>query len=181
MIDFSKIILCILHIYAKIIYSLHNVKSVFYTKKYTIFDISNVYCISNNKNIKYDFVTKKLKTLSPINDIYCFEWVFDNITYKQYLCQNTLHYLVPYTFNDMRNPVCDHKIIACILHHNNTQKVENITMHIRQIAGPKQNFYKNIYNIHTRDIFGIKDSNLQIITTKAKYDFDLSKDNILEL
>ena len=68
-----------------------------------------------------------------------------------------------------------------MLTNNETKEITNITTLIKQIAGPFQNFYKGIYTITSKDIFGIQNKNLQLITSKSSYNFDLSKDNILEL
>ena len=107
--------------------------------------------------------------------------IFDNCKYKQYLNNKTVQFLVPYSIHTLRTKSSDFKIIACILTNNENKEVTNITTFIKQIAGPFQNFYMGIYTIRSKDIFGIQNKNLQLVTSKSSYNFDLSKDNILEL
>ena len=172
-------IIYIVDFYAHIIFILNRFKIKFFPHNDIFFQISNVFCISNNINTTNQFISNKLDVRS--DDIYCFEWIFDNVKYKQYLNKETLKYLVPYSIYTLRNKLPDCKIIGCLLTKNKTNEIDNVTNFIKEIAGPFQNFHKGIYQIYTKDIFGYQNTNLQIRTTKSVYNFDLSKDNLLEL
>ena len=177
---FYAIIKYIIDIYAIFIVYFHEFKTQYINnEKHVFFECSNVICINNNENITKQFICNKFEFLD--NKIYSFEWIFDNLIYKQYLNRNTLKYLVPYSIYNLRNQSPEHKIIACLLKDNETNEISNITNIIKQVAGPSQNFYRGIYKIYSKDIFRFQNKNLQIITTKSSYNFDLSKDNILEL
>lgn len=168
------------HIYAQIILFFQELKSKYFNKcNYIFFQVLNVYCISNKTDVTQQFISNTIDIVD--NDIYCFEWIFDNSRYIQYLQKQSLQHLVPYSIYTLRTKSQDFKIIACILTNNYTKEVSNITKFIKKIAGPFQNFYKGIYEIHSKDIFGLQNKNIQLITSKSSYNFDLSKDNILEL
>jgi len=178
---FHQFCLFVFDIYAKIIYYFNCIIfNYFLTEKYIFFKIVNVYCKSHKLQITDKFISNKnFKILN--NEVYCFEWIFDNIKYIQYLHDTTLQYLVPYTIHNLRNDQVYNKIIACLTTDNITKNIQNITLFLKQIAGPKQDFYKGIYQIHTKDVFGLVNKHLQITTTKQYICFDLTKDNILEL
>ena len=181
MYSFYNLFLYLFDLYARLIYICNVIKLKYIrTDQYIYFKITNIFSKYNNLNVTNNFLMKKQFEF-PSNEIFCFEWIFDNIKYKQYLYNNTLQYLVPYTFYNMRHKRPDHKIIAGILTNNITNQLENCTSDIKQIAGPNQNFFKDIYQVHSKDIFGYDNISLQIITTKSTYVFDLTKDNILEL
>ena len=126
----------IFHIYAHIICF---ISSFLNKKKHIFFQILNVSCISNKGNLTENFVTNKFDLTH--DEVYSFEWMFDNVKFIQYLNKNTLQYLVPYSFYNMRCQPPDNKIIGTIVTHNETKEIENITPFMKQIAGPKQNFY----------------------------------------
>lgn len=147
---------------------------------YTFFQISKVYCPSSTLNFTYNF-NKNINFDYVYDGVLCFEWTFDNINYKQYLSKESFQFLAPYSIFNMRYKSPDNKIIACLITNKDTNEIENLTSTIKQMAGPKQNFFKGLYNIHTIDIFGLQNKILQIITTNTTCYFDLSKDNILEL
>ena len=81
----------------------------------------------------------------------------------------------------MRTCFKEHIIISATLKHNNN--IEEITSYIKELAGPKSNFYSDIqnYTVESERIFGICNKNLTILTNKGNFNFDLSKNNILAL
>ena len=164
--------------YARFICYINFIKQKYSRESHIFFKVNDVY--NNQINITNNFLENKYTNLLE-NKVFCFEWTIDNVMYKQYLNGNTLKFFVPYTFFEIRNMTPDNKIIAALLTNNETKEVENITSFVKEIAGPKQNFYKDFYNVCTKDVFDLQDCNLQIITTNKSCYFDLSKDNILEL
>ena len=171
----------IFDIYCEISYCFNEIKKKYITKKTNIFfELSNVCCTTSKEDVTNIFLSNNKIDFSH-NKIYCFDWIFDNKIYKQFLNEYTIHNLFPYTFFSIRNTIQEHKIISALITDNNTNNIYNKTKYIKMIAGPKQNFFNDIYQIHSDDIFGLQSKTLQIVTIKKTYIFDLSKDNVLEL
>ena len=165
--------------FSHIVYFMNKLKSFFsLSSTFTCFKILKVY--SRNSDVTKHFLKNIPLDFSHCNTL-CFEWIFDNTIYKQYLNKSTLKHFFPYTFYDMRNHTPDCKIIAALVTDNTSQIIVNETRLFKQIAGPKQNFFKDVYQINTKDIFGLQDKKLQLITSKSSLTFDLLKENVLEL
>ena len=113
------------------------------------------------------------------NDTIDINWILKNIKYSSHINKDKLYLFPHYNLDTMLNIEPEHKIIAAFLKNENNC-IDNITTLIRQLAGPRQNFYSDTeYNVNTKDIFGIYKKQLSIITLNKTFVFDLSTNNIL--
>ena len=114
-------------------------------------------------------------------DITKIYWILKNKNYTSFFKKDRLEFFPHYNLDTMLNFTPEHKIFASFL-HSNKSNIENVTAFIQELAGPMQNFYSDTeYIINTKDIFGLCDKVLSIITINNKFVFDLSKNNLLNL
>jgi hypothetical protein len=136
-------------------------------------DISGGLLEMYNTNPTFDFMQHCGKIIT---------WTFDNTPFKFYINNESANYFPPYSFNTMRFCKKENKFIAALLKNNETEEIQSVIGLVKQISGPKQNFYKDLpFHITTREVWGICNKTLSIVTLNKTYDFDLNSDNILEL
>lgn len=159
----------------------------YFKPKEPFFNVQKVITFNNDgsKNNTDIYLTKKnWKDLIVFNKC-CITWALNSIQYINYYKNTELNMFPPYSFEDIRSPNKNEKIMVALLIDNidKNKPMMNITNIIKQYAGPKENFYNDIdnYEVNTEDIFGTCKKTLQIITSKKTYNFDLQKNNIIQL
>lgn len=164
-------------IYSYIITNFLLIKEYFFPKRNVFFAID--YVSEDSKNITNEYLTNKAKIEDKKWTMY---WTFDNKQYIQVIDRQSVDSFPPYSFYHMRNHFQMHKIISGLL-KDNANNFTDVTHIVKKIAGPNQNFYKDTvdFEVHTKDFFGLVDQKLVIITLLSTVEFDLSKDNVLEL
>lgn len=165
----------VLNIYSHIIYYFNYIYNIYFNHKVT--DIFQIHSISNNNTKKYLHDSN-----CDIRELYKEKiyWSIDGNNYIFPIKKDTVYFFPPYSFQEMRCCIKDNKILTAFIKSEN--QFENVTQYIKSLAGPKQNFYKDLsFNINTFDIFPQCKKTLYIMTDKKQFDFDLSKDNIIEL
>ena len=109
-------------------------------------------------------------------------WSVHGVQYKFLLSQDSADNFPPYSYHEMRHCTPENKIVTAFIQDSDGNIVDNVGKLIKQMAGPKQNFYKDLgLQLKTGDMWCIGDKTLSIVTSKCTKTYDLSKDNILEL
>jgi hypothetical protein len=109
------------------------------------------------------------------------DWNIGQCEYKFVLTPDSCDHFPPYSFHSMKTPATSKTIVSAFLKDTNGE-VQSVGKLIKKLAGPKQSFYRDAGSkIMTSDIWGLCDKTLTLVTTVGMKDFDLTKDNILEL
>ena len=176
-----SIVLFIFDLYARIICSF-----VEFKKKYIQRDI----------RAPFFQIDSVVNAFDDITDYYMFNGSFDldrysksvlswsvkNTQYKFLLSKDSADLFPPYSFHALKHCIPENKIVTAYIQNADDNSLENVGKLIKQIAGPKQNFYRDVGLLFkTSDLWGTCNKTLSVVTTKTTKTFDLSKDNVLEL
>lgn len=148
-------------------------------KRESFFIVNSVVC--NNENITDYYIYKNTFDFKKYTQS-LIDWKVNGKMYTFYLTEKSAEYFPPYSFHSLKSCLPENRIVTALIVDNSDKSIENVSKLIKQIAGPKQNFYKDLdYSIKCSDIWDFCDKTLTITTTTQTKQFDLSKDNILEL
>ena len=178
--NLEKMYVLIFHIYTRILFWFKYIYKSYIQEKSPFFTIKSVNTTDEDitsyylKETVYDF-KKYSKAI--------IHWTVNESDYKFILTSDSYDFFPPYSFHTLKTCIPTTKIVSAFLKSKSSEnEFDSVGKLVKQLAGPKQNFYRDTeYKIMTSDVWGICDKKLSIITSNGVKEFDLSKDNILEI